>query len=89
MTHSAVHVRADGSEPFYMNHLYLGTAPGVSGVPGEEWRVALLDLLWITVSSFGTLVAGGSGGAPLPRSRLITAAGVRPWPALARITRPG
>lgn len=85
-THLAVQVRADGEVSFYMNHRYLGTAPGrLPLVPGEEWRVALLGAAVDTRLFVRNLVVWGEPRYTAPRL-IDQPPGVR---AMAPIPAPG
>jgi len=88
-THLAVQVRADGEVSFYMNHRYLGTAPGrLPVVPGEEWRVALLGSAVDTRLFVRNLVVWGEPRYHAPRL-IDQPPGVRAMAPSPRITRPG
>lgn len=88
-THLAVQVRADGEVSFYMNHRYLGTAPGrLPVVPGEKWRVALLGAAVDTRLFVRNLVVWGEPRYQAPRL-IGQPPGVRAMAPIPSLTRPG
>jgi hypothetical protein len=88
-THLAIQVRPDGEVSFYMNHRYLGTAPGRLPVePDGEWRVALLGAALDTRLFVRNLVVWGEPRYQSPRL-IDQPPGVRAMVDGGTVNRPG
>ena len=88
-THLAIQLRPDGEVSFYMNHRYLGTAPGRLPVePDSEWRVALLGAALDTRLFVRNLVVWGEPRYQSPRL-IDQPPGVRAMGDGRAVNRPG